>query len=198
VVDFVAWQGARVVGSSFTRSAPTRVPRDATTAGWLRALDGMRAGGVRQIRVPPEREGGREVLVEATVHAVLVPPVPAAVPPEARTRLPSGLEVAELSPGAGEPARTGDRVSFDYAVFGPDGTELDSSWRRGAPVRIALGTDRLVFAPVLEGMTPGSRRQAWVPPALAFPQGKVPEGVPEGQVLTVVVELREQVGPPAH
>jgi FKBP-type peptidyl-prolyl cis-trans isomerase FkpA len=198
VVDFVAWQGTRIVGSSYNRAAPTRVPRDADTASWLRALDGMRAGGIRQIRVPSEREGGREVLVETTMHAVLVPPTPVDVPEASRITLPSGITIAELVPGVGEPPPQGERVTFDYAVFQPDGTELDSSWRRAAPVRIRLGTDPLVFAPVLEGMMPGGRRQAWVPPEVAFPQGKPPEGVPVGQSLVLVIELREQPDTHTH
>jgi FKBP-type peptidyl-prolyl cis-trans isomerase len=198
VVDFVAWQGTRNVGSSYNRPTPTRVPRDADTQGWLRALDGMRAGGVRQIRVPSEREGGREVLVETTVHTVLVPPVPVVVPESSRTRLPSGIEFAELTPGVGNPPPPGDRVAFDYAVFTQDGTELDSSWRRAAPVRLRLGVDPLVFAPVLEGLAPGGRRQAWVPPEVAFPQGRPPDGVPAGQSLVLVVELREQPDGHAH
>src|SRR5687768_16794370 len=108
VVDFVAWQGTRIVGSSYNRPGPARVPRDPDTTGWLRALDGMRAGGIRQIRVPSEREGGREVLVETTMHAVLVPPTPVDVPEASRITLPSGITVAELVPGVGEPPPQGE------------------------------------------------------------------------------------------
>lgn len=190
VFDFVAWQdGGPVVGTSYARQGPSRIHLTTDASGWIVALTGATAGGVRQVRLPAEGRSGAKTLVEATVHEVLVPPVVVEVGLEQeRALLPSGIEVADLTTGAGIAAEIGHRATFEYAVFAADGTELDSSWRRASPVRVHLGRDRLAFEPVLIGMTVGTRRQAWVPPSVAFPQGP-PEGIHPSDALVLVVEL---------
>jgi FKBP-type peptidyl-prolyl cis-trans isomerase FkpA len=189
IFDYVAWQvPGPIVGTSYSRPAPNRVHLEAESSAWLAALAGARAGGIRQIRLPAEGRPGARSLVEVAVHDVLVPPGPVEVAPEARVRLPSGIEVADLVVGPGVVAALGHRATFEYAVFRADGSELDSSWRRASPVRVQLGRDRLTFESVLVGMTVGTRRQAWVPPDIAFPQGP-PEGIPAGGTLVLVVEL---------
>lgn len=190
VFDYVAWSADhRAVGSSYTRPAPNRVPLTADGSGWTIALSGMTAGGVRQVRLPADGATRTRTLIEVVVHEVLVPPVPVVVEPQRRTRLPSGIEIADVAIGEGAAAEMGYHATFEYAVFdGDGGTELDSSWRRASPVRMQLGRDRLQFLPVLLGMTVGTRRQAWVSPAIAFPQGP-PEGIDPERPLVLVVEL---------
>jgi len=187
VFDFVVWyDDARAVGTSYSRPAPTRVHLSADATGWITALVGVTAGGVRQVR--STEESGAKTVIEVIVHEVLVPPGPVDVPSEQRVHLPSGIEIADLTVGPGIAAEVGQQATFEYAVFAADGTELDSSWRRASPVRVQLGHDRLVFEPVVLGMTVATRRQAWVPPSVAFPQGP-PQGIDPDSYLLLLVEL---------
>lgn len=198
VLEYTAWTAdGQVAGSSFRRAVPTRLPlpAEAELAGWQHGLVGLRAGGLRQIHQPeqpgPEGRSRPALTYEVELLTVLVPPTgPLPVPEGGWTALPGGIEVHDAVIGEGPEITAGVTASFDYAVFLPDGTRLDGSWDRSAPVRLPIGAGKLSFEPGLIGARVGGRRQLRLPPGLAPAAEGRPSPVPEGTRLLVILEPR--------
>lgn len=82
--------------------------------------------------------------------------------------LPSGLQYEVLRAGTGATPATGDRVLCHYRGTFVDGTEFDSSRRRGRPATLSM--ERVIpgWREALARMPVGSRWRLFVPPSLAF------------------------------
>ena len=113
--------------------------------------------------------------------------------PNAAEHEDTGLLLATLQEGSGDPPSQGDRVEFHIVFSLPDGTQLDSTRDRGEPQRVVYQRDRLI--PGLEitvgTMLVGERTVAIVPPELAFgAQGLPPAIGPNSYVVFDVERLR--------
>ncbi|BDG01398.1 FKBP-type peptidyl-prolyl cis-trans isomerase N-terminal domain-containing protein [Anaeromyxobacter oryzae] len=101
--------------------------------------------------------------------------------------LPSGLQYRVVKPGDGPVARDGAAVACHWRERLVDGTELDSSYRRGGPTTVKLDGDVIAaWREVLRLMPEGSRWELFVPPHLAY--GERGEGR-VGPNATLVFEL---------
>jgi FKBP-type peptidyl-prolyl cis-trans isomerase FklB len=82
--------------------------------------------------------------------------------------LPSGLQYQVLQPGNGQSPGRSDTVTVHYRGALLDGTEFDSSHRRGKPATLSL--DRVIkgWAEGLPLMKPGATYRFFVPPELAY------------------------------
>jgi FKBP-type peptidyl-prolyl cis-trans isomerase len=101
----------------------------------------------------------------------------------------SGLQFRVLAMGAGEAARTGQRVSIHETTTLPNGTLIYSS-RDGGPITFVLGANQ-VIAGVDEGVTGmrvGERRLLIVPPSLSR-RASYPANTPPDSTLHIDVEL---------
>jgi FKBP-type peptidyl-prolyl cis-trans isomerase FklB len=82
--------------------------------------------------------------------------------------LPSGLQYEILTPGSGPTPKPDDVVVVNYRGTLLDGTEFDSSYKRGAPSSFPVGglikgwTEGLLRMPV------GSKWRLYIPAALAY------------------------------
>ncbi len=102
--------------------------------------------------------------------------------------LPSGLQYKILQPGAGRTPTEADTVECHYRGNLVDGTEFESTYRRGRPVQFTLRRG------IIEGwrealllMPEGSKWQLFVPPQLAY--GEQGSGRYVGPNATLVYEL---------
>jgi FKBP-type peptidyl-prolyl cis-trans isomerase len=88
---------------------------------------------------------------------------------QARSWNSAGVQIDELTVGAGALATRGKVVRVDYTGFLPDGTRFDSTAGR-APLQFQLGEGTVLKGWDLgvEGMRVGGRRKLVVPPRLAF------------------------------
>ncbi len=84
------------------------------------------------------------------------------------TELSSGLQYKELRKGPGKHPRTGDDVVVHYTGTLIDGTEFDSSKRRGEPATLSLSSVIPGWQEAIPLMTVGSRWQLFIPPTLAY------------------------------
>jgi FKBP-type peptidyl-prolyl cis-trans isomerase FklB len=102
--------------------------------------------------------------------------------------LPSGLQYKILAEGSGKTPKATDEVTVNYKGSLPDGTEFDSSFKRGAPATFRV--DKIIrgWTEALQLMKEGARWQLFIPPELGYGErGAGP--VPPNSVLIFEVEL---------
>jgi FKBP-type peptidyl-prolyl cis-trans isomerase len=107
-------------------------------------------------------------------------------------KLPSGLRYVVRSPGTGEATpHIGDEVICNYAGRLLDGTEFDSSYRRGTPFTFRLGTGAVIrgWDEAFLTMHKGEKRTLIIPYWLAYGDKGQPPKIPRKATLVFEVEL---------
>jgi len=111
----------------------------------------------------------------------------------------SGLQYKVISPGnanASSPKPT-DEVTVNYAGRLLNGTEFDSSYKRGQPVTFAVNGVIPGWTEALQLMKPGSKYQLFIPPKLAYDEHSPSPEIPPGSLLVFDVELMSVKAPTA-
>jgi FKBP-type peptidyl-prolyl cis-trans isomerase len=110
--------------------------------------------------------------------------------------LPDGLQYTVLTNGTGPMPAASDTVSVNYRGTLIDGTEFDSSYKRGQPASFPVGGVIHGWTEALEKMNVGSKWKLFIPAALAYGEQGRP-GIPPNSVLIFDVELLSvQAAPP--
>ena len=109
--------------------------------------------------------------------------------------LPDGLQYQVITSGAGPVPQSTDTVSVNYSGTLLDGTEFDSSYKRGKPATFPVTGVIKGWTEALEKMPVGSKWKLFIPADLAYgPQGR--PGIPPNAMLTFTVELLSIQAPP--
>ena len=87
---------------------------------------------------------------------------------EGVTTLPSGLEFKVIKEGSGRTPESSDTVTVHYRGTLIDGTEFDSSYRRGKPATFRVEGVIPGWTEALQLMKEGARWQLFIPPELAY------------------------------
>jgi peptidylprolyl isomerase len=106
------------------------------------------------------------------------------------TGTPAKLDVKTLIEGKGAAVKAGQTIKVHYSgVSFKDGTEFDSSWKRGEPIEFPIGTGGVIpgWDKGLVGVKIGSRVQLDIPAEMAY--GENPEGGRPGGPLRFVVDI---------
>ncbi|MBK8180395.1 MAG: FKBP-type peptidyl-prolyl cis-trans isomerase [Planctomycetes bacterium] len=106
------------------------------------------------------------------------------------TQLPSGLKYYELKPGNGPaPSSPKDAVSIEYTAWLVDGTKVDSTLDKGAP--LVIGPNKLVkgLEEGVMGMKVGGKRKLILPYDLAYGLGGKPPMIPPKATLIIDIVL---------
>jgi len=103
--------------------------------------------------------------------------------------LPSGLEYKILKEGTGPKPTASDSVVCNYKGAFLDGTEFDSSYKRGEPATFPVGQVIKGWTEALELMPVGSKWQLFVPSDLAYGQHGAGADIPPNATLIFEVEL---------
>lgn len=105
--------------------------------------------------------------------------------------LPSGpaseLQYKVLNEGNGESPKTNDMVTVNYRGTLTDGTEFDSSYKRGQPATFGVTGVIKGWTEALLRMKPGAKWQLFIPPELAY--GERGSGASIGPNATLVFEV---------
>ena len=101
--------------------------------------------------------------------------------------LPSGLQYKILQEGQGPKPTATDSVTVNYRGTLLDGTEFDSSYKRGQPVSFPVGGIIKGWSEALQLMAVGSKWQLFVPADLAY--GSRGAGPAIGPNATLVFEV---------
>lgn len=111
--------------------------------------------------------------------------------------LPSGLQYKVLQEGTGPKPTAADTVTVNYRGTLLNGTEFDSSFKRGQPASFPVGgiikgwTEALLLMPV------GSKWQLFIPPELAYGPRQAGPGIGPNSTLVFEVELLSIEAKPA-
>ncbi len=106
--------------------------------------------------------------------------------------LPSGLQYKVLVTGDGPVPTSQDRVKVHYAGKLLDGTEFDSSHRRGQPATFGVTGVIKGWVEALQLMQVGSKWELYIPPALGYGE-RGSQNIPPNSALIFEVELLEIV-----
>lgn len=102
-----------------------------------------------------------------------------------------GLEIVDLTVGAGEEATPGQTVSVHYTGTLTDGSKFDSSLDRGQPFSFVLGAGNVIagWDQGVKGMKVGGKRKLTIPHDLAYGDRGFPPVIPPRSTLVFEVEL---------
>lgn len=101
----------------------------------------------------------------------------------------SGLQYRVLAPGSGPSPKPTDEVTVNYTGKLLDGTEFDSSYKRGEPAKFALNHVIPGWSEGVGLMKAGSKYELFVPPTLAYDLRTPTPTIPPGSMLIFTVEL---------
>lgn len=102
--------------------------------------------------------------------------------------LPSGLQYKILTPGTGPKPTATDSVVCNYKGTLINGTEFDSSYKRGEPATFPVTGVIKGWTEALQLMPVGSKWQLFIPPDLAYGPRGTPGG-PIGPNATLIFEV---------
>lgn len=103
--------------------------------------------------------------------------------------LPSGLQYKELTPGTGKSPKTTDTVTTHYKGTLIDGTEFDSSYKRGQPATFPVSGVISGWTEALQLMKEGAKWQLFVPAGLAYGEKGAGQVIGPNATLIFEVEL---------
>ena len=107
---------------------------------------------------------------------------------EAVVALPSGLQYKILTPGTGPKPTASDSVVCNYRGTLLDGTEFDSSYKRGQPTTFPVSAVIKGWGEAVQLMPVGSKWQLFIPADLAYGSRGAP-GIGPESTLIFEVEL---------
>jgi FKBP-type peptidyl-prolyl cis-trans isomerase len=102
--------------------------------------------------------------------------------------LPSGLQYKILTAGTGPKPGQDDIVVCNYRGTLVDGTEFDSSYKRGEPIKIPVGQVIKGWTEAIQLMPVGSKWQLFIPSELAYGERGAP-GSPIGPNSALIFEV---------
>lgn len=111
------------------------------------------------------------------------------------------LKIETVSTGdCSRVAKNGDSLKMHYAGKLADGSEFDSSYKRGEPFGFTLGAGMVIkgWDQGVDGMCKGEIRNLVIPSHLGYGDNGYPPVIPEKATLHFKVELVEFDDPPSE
>ena len=105
--------------------------------------------------------------------------------------LDSGLQYKVLASGDGASPQADSKVKVNYSGTLIDGTEFDSSYKRGEPASFPVNGVIPGWTEALQLMQEGDKWQLVIPPQLAYAEKGAPPVIPPNSALVFEVELLE-------
>jgi FKBP-type peptidyl-prolyl cis-trans isomerase len=147
----------------------------AAVAGLREELRSRQVAAVRTRAEGNKKEGEAFLAANATKEGVVT--------------LPSGLQYKVLKAGDGRKPTEADTVEVHYRGTLLDGTEFDSSYKRGQPQSMAVKGLVKGWIEALPLMPVGSKWQLFVPPPLAYGERGAGRNIGPNATLVFEIEL---------
>lgn len=103
--------------------------------------------------------------------------------------LPSGLQYKVIKQGNGAKPADTDTVTVDYSGTLIDGTEFDSSYKRGQPATFPVNGVIPGWTEALKLMNEGSTWELFIPSSLAYGENGAPPAIGPNETLIFKVNL---------
>lgn len=103
--------------------------------------------------------------------------------------LPSGLQYKVLVEGSGKTPKSTDMVTVHYRGTLINGSEFDSSYKKGQPSTFQVNGVIRGWSEALQLMKGGSKWQLFIPPELAYGESAAGGQIPPNSTLIFEVEL---------
>jgi FKBP-type peptidyl-prolyl cis-trans isomerase len=103
--------------------------------------------------------------------------------------MPSGLQYKVLAAGKGKSPKATDTVTVNYKGTLIDGTEFDSSYKRGKPASFPLNQVIPGWTEAVQLMKEGAKWELYLPPNLAYGERGAGANIGGNATLIFVVEL---------
>ena len=107
---------------------------------------------------------------------------------------PSGLVYRSLKDGSGASPTATDTVKVNYKGVLANGTEFDSSYKRGEPIEFPLNRVIPCWTEGVQKMKPGGKARLTCPSAIAYGERGAGNVIPPNATLQFEVELLEIKG----
>lgn len=101
----------------------------------------------------------------------------------------SGLQYKVITAASGEKPKDGDQVQVHYTGTLVDGTEFDSSYKRGQPVTFGVNEVIVGWTEALKLMPVGSKWEVVIPPELAYGDAGAGDMIGPNAALIFEIEL---------
>ncbi len=103
--------------------------------------------------------------------------------------MPSGLQYKVIKAGTGKKPKLTDNVTTQYRGTLIDGTEFDSSYKRGQPATFQVSGVISGWTEALQLMEEGAKWQLFIPPNLAYGERGAGGLIGPGATLVFEIEL---------
>jgi FKBP-type peptidyl-prolyl cis-trans isomerase FkpA len=123
-------------------------------------------------------------LLATALAAPLVFAAPAAI-----ETLPSGVTVQKLNQTSGAQPKASDQVKVHYRGTLENGTEFDSSYKRGEPAKFPLSRVIPCWTQGVQKLKVGEKAKLVCPPKTAYGEAGIPGTIPPNSTLNFDVEL---------
>ncbi len=199
-VHYTGWlTDGEIFDSSVVRKEPFETSLDGLIKGWQQGLPGMKVGGVRRLKIPPELAYGKKEKAKIPANSTLVFEVEL-LELENKAMLPdltakewkklgnAGLEVWDVKEGEGEAVKDGAKVTVHYTGWLTDGKQFDSSVG-GQPITFGLNQVIAGWQKGIPGMKPGGIRRLKIPSELGYGKAGAGSDIPPNATLVFEVQL---------
>jgi peptidylprolyl isomerase len=197
---------------------PVEFNLDKVIRGWTIGIPGMKPGGIRKLVIYPEQGYGNQKEGKIPPNSTLIFEVElvsvssnAADSPDSVYKsgagkpmsddsnggtddpglkdIGEGLRIRDLKEGSGDAVPNDASVTVHYTGWLADGTEFDSSKKRGQPATFPLSGVVKGWGKGIPGMKPGGIRKLVIPSALGYGMQGRPPTIPPNATLIFEVEL---------
>ncbi|MGM0541820.1 MAG: FKBP-type peptidyl-prolyl cis-trans isomerase [Pseudomonadota bacterium] len=103
--------------------------------------------------------------------------------------LPSGVQYKVITKGKGASPSAEDTLIAHYKGTLIDGTEFDSSYKRGTPLKFQMGDVIKGWGEVMKLMNPGSKWEVYIPANMAYGAKGAGQAIGPHETLIFTIEL---------
>ncbi|VAW49040.1 Peptidylprolyl isomerase, FKBP-type [hydrothermal vent metagenome] len=103
--------------------------------------------------------------------------------------LDSGVQYKIITKGEGTSPTDEDTIYAHYRGTLIDGTEFDSSYQRGTPLKLQTGSVIKGWGEVLRRMKPGSKWEVYIPSEMAYGERGAGDAIGPNETLIFTIEL---------
>jgi peptidylprolyl isomerase len=201
-IHYTGWTtDGKVFDSSVKRGKPATFPLDRLIKGWQEGIPGMKAGGVRRLKIPYDLaygEAGRPPSIPAKATLIFeiemfadpfkMPDVKA----KEWKKLDNGVRLWDVKEGTGLEVKKGATVTIHYTGWNLDGKVFDSSKQGGGePAEFPLESLIKGWQEYVPGMKVGGIRRMELPPEFAYGARGAGADIPPNATLIFEIEVKD-------